>query len=76
LDPSALSYYMPVRAVFKQSSTPTKLRPVFDASAPTSSEASLNDTLNQGPNLYPNLADILFHGGHQQDVPRDQAPSG
>jgi len=54
---------MPVPAVFKQSSTTTKVRPVFDASAPTSSGASLNDTLRQGPNLYPLLSDVLlkFH---------------
>lgn len=53
-------YYMPVHGVFKSSSTTTKVRPVFDASAPTSMGTSLNDTLHQGPNLYPQLTDILI----------------
>ncbi len=53
-------YYMPVHGVFKASSTTTKVRPVFDASAPTSNGSSLNDTLMQGPNLYPQLTDILL----------------
>jgi len=33
---------------------------VFDASAPTSTRASFNDTLEQGPNLYPLLSDVLL----------------
>jgi len=53
-------YYLPVHGVFKQSSTTTKVRPVFDASAPSSTGASLNDTLEQGPNLYPLLSDVLL----------------
>ncbi len=53
-------YYLPVHSVYKQSSTTTKVRPVFDASAPSSSGTSLNDTLHQGPNLYPLLSDILL----------------
>ncbi len=56
----ATHYYMPVHGVFKASSTTTKVRPVFDASAPTSTGTSLNDTLRQGPNLYPQLTDILL----------------
>ncbi len=53
-------YYLPVHGVFKESSTTTKVRPVFDASARSSSGASLNDTLEPGPNLYPLLTDILL----------------
>lgn len=53
-------YYMPVHGVFKASSTTTKVRPVFDASAPTTNGISLNDTLKPGPNLYPQLTDILL----------------
>lgn len=53
-------YYLPVHGVFKSSSTTTKVRPVFDASAPTSTGVSLNDILLQGPNLYPLLSDILL----------------
>ena len=53
-------YYMPMHAVFKQSSTSTKLRVVFDASSKTSTGASLNDVLAPGPTLHPNLDQILM----------------
>ncbi len=53
-------YYMPVHGVFKDTSTTTKIRPVFDASAKTNSGYTLNDTLHVGPNLYPPLVDILI----------------
>ncbi len=53
-------YYLPVRGVFKDSSSTTKVRPVFDASAKSTSGHSLNDLLEIGPNLYPHLADVLF----------------
>jgi len=54
------SYYMPVHAVLKESSTSTRLRAVFDASARTSTGASLNDQLLPGPSLYPPLPDVLI----------------
>ena len=54
------SYYLPMHAVFKHSSTSTKLRVVFDASSPTTSGASLNDILAAGPTLHPNLDQILI----------------
>ena len=54
-------YYLPVHGVFKETSTTTKVRPVFDASAKTSTGVSLNDTLQTGPNLYPLLTDVLIH---------------
>jgi len=53
-------YYLPVHGVFKNSSTTTKVRPVFDASARSSTGVSLNDLLHTGPNLYPLLSDILL----------------
>ena len=53
-------YYLPVHGVFKSTSTTTKVRPVFDASAPSSNGVSLNDQLLQGPNLYPLLSDVLL----------------
>ena len=53
-------YYLPVHGVFKNSSSTTKVRAVFDASAKTSSGSSLNDTLETRPNLYPLLADVLI----------------
>ena len=52
-------YYMPHRPVVKESSMTTKVRPVFDASAPGYNGISLNDCLETGPNLLPNLVEIL-----------------
>ena len=54
------AYYLPVHAVIKDSSTSTKVRAVFDASARTSTGSSLNDQLLAGPNLYPPLSDVLI----------------
>ena len=54
------SYFLPMHAVFKSSSTSTKLKVVFDASCPTTSGASLNDILAAGPTLHPNLDTILI----------------
>ncbi len=53
-------FYLPVHGVFKDSSSTTKVRAVFDASARSSSGFSLNDQLLPGPNLYPPLQDILL----------------
>ena len=53
-------YYLPMHCVFKQSSTSTKIRVVFDGSAVTSSGISLNNSLMVGPTLHPNLAMILL----------------
>ena len=58
--PPEYSYYMPMHGVVKESSSTTKLRVVFDASAKTTSGISLNDTLMVGPTLYPNITDILL----------------
>ncbi len=44
----------------RESSTTTKLRAVFDASARTSNGTSLNDTLLTGPTMYPLLSDVLI----------------
>ena len=49
-----------MHGVFKDTSTTTKVRPVFDASARTSSGHSLNDQLLAGPNLYPAITDMLL----------------
>ena len=56
----ALAYYMPVHAVFKQSSSTTKLRAVFDASAKTTNQTSLNELMAVGPTLQPTLDQTLL----------------
>ncbi|XP_044312490.1 uncharacterized protein LOC123037080 [Drosophila rhopaloa] len=53
-------YYIPHHCVFKLNSTSTKLRVVFDASCPTSTYKSLNDTLLVGPTIQPDLFTILL----------------
>ena len=55
--PTARTYHLPMHAVYKQSSSSTKLRVVFDASCPTSTGLSLNDVL---ATLHPNLDQILI----------------
>ncbi|XP_076660598.1 uncharacterized protein LOC143363956 [Halictus rubicundus] len=52
-------YYLPHHPVFKQSSLTTKLRVVFDASAITSNELSLNDVLLVGPTIQDDLFSLL-----------------
>ena len=54
-------YYLPMHAVLKDSSSSTKLRVVFDASAQTTNGISLNQTLMVGPTLHPMLENILLH---------------
>ena len=54
------AYYMPHRPVVKESSTTYKVRPVFDASALDSSGVSLNSCLEIGPNLLPDIVDMLL----------------
>ena len=57
----AESYYMPIHSVIKESSSSTKLRAVFDASARTTNQISLNDLLAVGPTLHPPLDHILLN---------------
>ena len=57
---SLTTYYLPMHAVMKDSSTTTKLRVVFDGSAITSSGTSLNQSLLVGPTLQPTLSNILL----------------
>ena len=52
-------YYMPMHAVWKESSTTTKLRVVFDASAKSTSGSSLNDQFLVGPTVHTPLIDVL-----------------
>ena len=53
-------FYLPMHSVVEQSSTSTKLRVVFDGSAPSTTGISLNNLLQVGPTLHPTLADILI----------------
>ena len=57
-------FVLPHHAVFKEGSSTTKLRVVFDASAKTSSSQSLNDILFKGPTiqdgLFSNLVKFRF----------------
>ncbi len=57
--PATDMFYLPTHGVVKESSTTTKLRAVFDASAKSSTGVSLNDLLLSGPNLYPKLTTVL-----------------
>lgn len=53
-------YYLPHHAVFKESSTTTKTRVVFDASAKSSNGVSLNDVLMVGPNIQQDIVSITL----------------
>ena len=54
------TFYMPHHPVVRESSVTTKVRPVFDASAVGFNGLSLNDCLETGPCLLPNLLEILL----------------
>lgn len=58
--PEAVKYYMPHHAVLREDKITTKLRVVFDASSHEEGSPSLNDCLLTGPNLNPNLLDVLI----------------
>lgn len=53
-------HYLPHHPVIKESSSTTKIRPVFDASCKTDSSPSLNDCLIKGPNLVEEIPAILL----------------
>lgn len=53
-------YYMPHHCVEKHDSTTTKLRVVFDASAKTTTNISLNDVLKVGPTIQNDLFSIIL----------------
>ncbi|XP_037518120.1 uncharacterized protein LOC119394892 [Rhipicephalus sanguineus] len=54
------TYYMPHREVIREDSLTTKLRVVFDASSHARDQKSLNDCLQTGPNLNPQLLQVLM----------------
>lgn len=53
-------YYFPHHAVMKANSTTTKLRVVFNASARSSNNRSLNDKMHIGPPLQADISDVLL----------------
>ncbi|XP_041379393.1 uncharacterized protein LOC121392076 [Gigantopelta aegis] len=64
--PDYESFYLPMHVVLKESSTTTKVRAVFDASAKSSSGFSLNDTLLVGPTVHSSLVDVLLRFRHHR----------
>ena len=58
--PVAESFYLPMHGIEKDSSSTTKFRIVFDASARTSNGNSLNDTLLPDPCIYRAISDLLL----------------
>lgn len=55
-----VTFYMPHRPVVKPTSTTTKVRPVFDASAKGPNGISLNDAVYVGPSLMPSVQEVLL----------------
>jgi hypothetical protein len=55
-----LYFFLPYRAVFKESSTTTKARVVFDSSAKSTTGVSLNDMLMAGPTIQQDLISIIL----------------
>ena len=53
------SYYLPHHGVLREDSLTTKLRAVFNGSALSTNGNSLNDIMHTGPNLSPNIVDVL-----------------
>ncbi|GFT58099.1 DUF1758 domain-containing protein [Trichonephila clavipes] len=58
--PSSKCFYLPHFGVVREQRETTKLRVVFDASAKTDSNLSLNDILHTGPKLQNELFNILL----------------
>ncbi|XP_033363319.1 uncharacterized protein LOC117241540, partial [Bombus vosnesenskii] len=61
-------YFLPHHGVIKESSQTTKLRVVFDGSAPATTGVSLNDVLHTGPKLQDDLFFILLRFQSHQYV--------
>lgn len=57
---SGINYYVPHHGIVRESSTTTKLRAVFDASAPTTTGKSFNDIQMVGPVVQNDLFSLLL----------------
>lgn len=55
-----LCYFLPHHPVFKESSTTTKMRAVFNGSSKSASGLSLNDTLMTGPTIQSELLSVII----------------
>ncbi|XP_053690446.1 uncharacterized protein LOC128738963 [Sabethes cyaneus] len=69
------SFFLPHHAVYKESSSTTKIRVVFDASAKSTTGFSLNDALEIGPTVQSDLVSIIIRFCSHQvvltaDVPK------
>ncbi|KAI9565063.1 Pao retrotransposon peptidase family protein [Daphnia sinensis] len=60
LNYEGLHTYLPHHPVIRQDKTTTKIRPVFDGAAKSKYGPSLNDVLETGPNLNPDLLAVLM----------------
>lgn len=65
---NSVAYFLPHHGVLRELSTTTKLRVVFDASAPTTSGLSLNDIQMVGPTIQDDLVAILLRFRQHQFV--------
>ena len=52
--------YLPHHPVIKRERESTKVRIVFDGSAKSKNEYSLNDCLHEGPNMFPNIVGVMI----------------
>ncbi|GFQ87771.1 uncharacterized protein TNCT_586741 [Trichonephila clavata] len=53
-------FYLPYHAVIRSDKTTSRLRIVFDGSAHEDGHSSLNQSLYTGPNLHPNVFELLL----------------
>ncbi|GBM62347.1 hypothetical protein AVEN_166843-1 [Araneus ventricosus] len=53
-------FYLPDHAVVRSDKTTSRLRIVFDDSAQEDGHSSLNQSLYMGPNLHPNIFELLL----------------
>jgi hypothetical protein len=60
IDYNGLHTYLPHHPVYRKDKATTKIRPVFDGAAKTKYGPSLNDVLETGPNLNPDLLSVLL----------------
>ncbi|GFW46943.1 integrase catalytic domain-containing protein [Trichonephila clavipes] len=53
-------FYLPHHAVIRSDKTTSRIRIVFDGSAHEDGQSSLNQSLYTGPNLHPNILELLL----------------